>query len=106
MKLRGWLLAAATTSFAVLSGAAPAMFERFAGIALRTCPPLPATVAERLSDYRARNVADWVMYRKALAGAAAARSPERVLRTSIRVLKAMRRPAASRCDAWTPSVPR
>ena len=40
------------------------------GIALRNCPPLPPTVAERISDYRARNVADWVMYRKALAGAA------------------------------------
>jgi hypothetical protein len=43
------------------------------GVALRTCPPLPATIAERLTDYRARNVADWVMYRKALAGAAEAR---------------------------------
>jgi hypothetical protein len=44
-----------------------------AGIALRACPPLPATVAERLSDYRAQNVADWVMYREALAQAAIAR---------------------------------
>jgi hypothetical protein len=43
------------------------------GIALRTCPELPATIAERLRDYRARNVADWVMYRKALAVAAEAR---------------------------------
>lgn len=43
------------------------------GIALRTCPPLPPTVAERLTDYRARNLADWVMYRKALASAAEAR---------------------------------
>ncbi|HTW82882.1 MAG TPA: hypothetical protein VMD91_02300 [Candidatus Sulfotelmatobacter sp.] len=43
------------------------------GIALRTRPPLPASVAERITDYRARNVADWVMYREALAGAAAAR---------------------------------
>lgn len=40
------------------------------GIALRVCPLLPATVAECLRDYRARNVADWVMYRKALAAAA------------------------------------
>ncbi|MBV8751190.1 MAG: hypothetical protein JO103_15895 [Candidatus Eremiobacteraeota bacterium] len=40
------------------------------GIALCTCPPLPPTIAERLTDYRARNVADWVMYRKALAAAA------------------------------------
>ena len=43
------------------------------GIALRTYPDLPPTIAERLKDYRARNVADWVMYRQALAGAAAAR---------------------------------
>jgi hypothetical protein len=42
------------------------------GIALRTYPDLPPTIAERLKDYRARNVADWVMYRQALAGAAAA----------------------------------
>jgi hypothetical protein len=43
------------------------------GIALRTRPPLPLTVAERIKDYRARNVADWVMYREALASAAEAR---------------------------------
>jgi hypothetical protein len=43
------------------------------GVALRNCPPLPPTIAERLKDYRARNVADWVMYRNALAAAAAAR---------------------------------
>jgi hypothetical protein len=42
------------------------------GVALRNCPPLPPTIAERIKDYRARNVADWVMYRKALAAAAAA----------------------------------
>ena len=44
------------------------------GVALRECPRwLPATVAERLRDYRASNFADWVMYRKALAAAAEAR---------------------------------
>ena len=43
------------------------------GIALRNYPQLPPTIAERIKDYRARNVADWVMYRKALADAAAAR---------------------------------
>ncbi|HEV7179017.1 MAG TPA: hypothetical protein VGN11_04055, partial [Candidatus Baltobacteraceae bacterium] len=43
------------------------------GIALRSCPQLPPTIAERITDYRARNVADWVMYRKALASAADAR---------------------------------
>jgi hypothetical protein len=43
------------------------------GVALRACQPLPPTIEERLKDYRARNVADWVMYRKALAVAAEAR---------------------------------
>jgi hypothetical protein len=43
------------------------------GIALRKCQPLPPTIAERITDYRASNVADWVMYRKALASAAEAR---------------------------------
>lgn len=43
------------------------------GIALRSCPPLPPTIAARITDYRASNVADWVMYRQALASAAEAR---------------------------------
>ncbi len=43
------------------------------GVALRQCPELPPTIAERIKDYRAQNVADWVMYRKALAAAAEAR---------------------------------
>ncbi len=47
--------------------------QNICGISLRNCPALPATIAERIKDYRARNVADWVMYRKALASAAAAR---------------------------------
>ena len=46
---------------------------RTLGIALRKCPPLPPTIAERIQDYRAQNNADWVMYRKALASAAEAR---------------------------------
>ena len=46
---------------------------RILGIALRQCPELPATIAERITDYRARNAADWVMYRNALAAAAEAR---------------------------------
>ncbi len=53
---------------AVTMGVSPIL-----GFALRNCPPLPPTVAECIKDYRARNVADWVMYRKALAAAAAAR---------------------------------
>jgi len=47
---------------------------RILGVALRNCPQLPPTIAERIKDYRAQNVADWVMYRKALASAAEARS--------------------------------
>jgi hypothetical protein len=43
------------------------------GVALRKCPQLPPTIAERIKDYRAQNVADWVMYRNALACAAQAR---------------------------------
>jgi hypothetical protein len=43
------------------------------GVALRECPELPPTIAGRIKDYRAQNVADWVMYRKALASAAEAR---------------------------------
>jgi hypothetical protein len=43
------------------------------GVALRECPPLPPTVAERIQNYRAQNVADWVMYRMALANAAESR---------------------------------
>ena len=44
------------------------------GMALRECPPwLPSTISERIKDYRSQNVADWVMYRKALAAAAEAR---------------------------------
>ena len=47
---------------------------RILGIALRNCQQLPPTIAERIKDYRAQNVADWVMYRMALAAAAEARS--------------------------------
>jgi len=46
---------------------------RILGVALRKCPQLPPTIAERIQDYRAQNNADWVMYRKALANAAEAR---------------------------------
>ena len=46
---------------------------RILGVALRECPQLPPTIAGRLKDYRAQNVADWVMYRKALASASEAR---------------------------------
>src|SRR5215471_14821577 len=46
---------------------------RILGVALRNCPQLPPSIAQRIKDYRAQNVADWVMYRKALAFAAEAR---------------------------------
>ena len=57
--------------FDVVANEVPASIR---GVALRQCPELPPTIAERITDYRARNVADWVMYRKALAAAAEARA--------------------------------
>jgi hypothetical protein len=44
-----------------------------AAIAIRRRPKLPATVAERITNYRAQCVADSVMYRDVLAEAARAR---------------------------------
>jgi hypothetical protein len=44
-----------------------------AGIAIRACPELPASTEERITDNRAANVADSVMYRQALGAAAQAR---------------------------------
>lgn len=43
------------------------------GLALRVCPPLPPTIEERITNYRAMCIADWIMYREALAAAAEAR---------------------------------
>jgi hypothetical protein len=43
------------------------------GTAIRRCPELPSTIAERITNYRAHNVADSVMYRQALADAASDR---------------------------------
>jgi hypothetical protein len=57
----------------VLEAVAMTAPGRILGVALRQCPALPPTIAERIKDYRAQNVADWVMYRKALAAAAEAR---------------------------------
>jgi hypothetical protein len=57
----------------VLDAVAIAVPARTLGIAVRKCPELPVTIAEWITNYRARNVADWVMYRKALAAAAEAR---------------------------------
>lgn len=59
---------------AVLALDAVAMaVPRILGVALRERPRLPPTIAGRIKDYRAQNVADWVMYRNALASAAEAR---------------------------------
>jgi hypothetical protein len=57
----------------VLEAVATALSRRIIGVALRQCPALPPTIGERIQDYRAQNVADWVMYRQALAAAAEAR---------------------------------
>jgi hypothetical protein len=57
----------------VLDAVAMTVRGRILGVALRQCPALPPTIAERIRDYRAQNVADWVMYRQALAAAAEAR---------------------------------
>ena len=56
-----------------LDAVAMTVAGRIQGIALRQCPGLPPAIADRIKDYRAKNVADWVMYRKALAAAAEAR---------------------------------
>jgi hypothetical protein len=62
-------------------------------IAIRACPGLPPTTAERIADNRAQTVADSVMYREAVASAAEARGwsvywydRERVFRDAATVL--------------------
>ncbi|MEQ8859324.1 MAG: hypothetical protein RIC56_11820 [Pseudomonadales bacterium] len=42
-------------------------------IAIRVCPELPPTIEARIEDNRAQTMADTVMYRRALAGAAETR---------------------------------
>lgn len=56
-----------------LKALAQSVKVKIEGIALRENPPLPPTLAERLADYQAQNVADSVLYREALARAAEAR---------------------------------
>jgi len=60
----------ARVSLEALAAAVPV---RIASIAIRVCPVLPSTIEERITDNRAANVADSVMYREALATAAEAR---------------------------------
>ena len=57
----------------VLEATAKEIPANILGIALRQCPELPPAIAERITNYRASNVADWVMYRQAIAAAAEAR---------------------------------
>jgi hypothetical protein len=56
-----------------LEALAAAVPVPIASIAIRLCPTLPPTIAERIADSRAQTVADSVMYREALATAASAR---------------------------------
>ena len=72
---------------------------RILGVALRRCPGLPPTIAERIEDYRAQNVADWVMYRKALAAAAEARGWSVHWYDAKKVFAAASE--ALRCASWT-----
>ncbi len=56
-----------------LEALAAAVPVPIASIAIRVCPKLPATTEARITDTRAANVADSVLYREALAAAAVAR---------------------------------
>lgn len=56
-----------------LEALARSVSKPISSIAIRVCPELPATTEERISDTRAANVADSIMYREALATAAKAR---------------------------------
>jgi hypothetical protein len=60
----------ARESLAALAAAVPLPIST---IAIRECPTLPPTTEGRIRDNRAQTVADSVMYREALAAAAAAR---------------------------------
>ncbi len=56
-----------------LEALAAAVPAPIGAISVRICPALPPTTEERITDTRASNVADSVMYREALATAAEAR---------------------------------
>jgi hypothetical protein len=56
-----------------LEALAAAVPVAIGSIAIRSCPELPKTDVERITDTRASNVADSVMYRQSLAAAATAR---------------------------------
>lgn len=65
--------AAARGAREALEALAASVPSPIARIAIRACPPLPATTEERITDTGAANVADSVMYRETLAAAAEAR---------------------------------
>jgi hypothetical protein len=65
--------AAASGARDSLEALAAAVPMSIASIAIRSCPQLPPTTEERIADTQAATVADSVMYREALATAAAAR---------------------------------
>ena len=76
-----------------LDGLAGAVPVPIASIAIRACPALPSTIAERIADHRAQTYADSVMYRQSLAAAARARGwsvhwyePDRVFREAAAAL--------------------
>ncbi|HEX2731630.1 MAG TPA: hypothetical protein VHM70_08500 [Polyangiaceae bacterium] len=58
---------------AALANLASAVSVPIARIALRKCPPMPATIELIIADNRAQTVADSVMYRQAVARAASER---------------------------------
>jgi hypothetical protein len=60
----------ARESLGALAAAVPAPIG---GVAIRLCPELPPTIVERITDARAATMADSILYRQALAGAAEAR---------------------------------
>ena len=72
-----------------LEALAAAVPVPIASIAIRACPTLPPTIEERIADNRAQTFADSVMYREALATAAA----------GARLVRALVRPRARVSDA-------
>ena len=65
--------AAAHGACEALEALAAAVSQPIARIAIRACAPLPPTTEERIRDTRAASIADSILYREALAAAAAAR---------------------------------
>jgi len=62
--------AAATGARDALESLAAEVSQSIAGISIRLCPPLPATIEGCIRDTRAASMADSILYRMALASAA------------------------------------